>query len=91
MGYLGDDPEGTASLSCLFSNRLLIIAFSSMVAAQVVKCIYGSIRARRFRPGALIKPGGMPSSHTALVAALTRAVAESKGWGSAECAISIVS
>ena len=58
--------------------------------AQSLKVITGSLRHRHFDLARLGSSGGMPSSHTAMVAALTTLVGTHMGVRSAEFAISAI-
>ena len=48
----------------------MIISFSAMALAQVIKFVTWSIKSKKFFVRALISTGGWPSSHCALVTAL---------------------
>lgn len=68
-------PEGTE----LFSNPVFLSAIFSLLVAQFIKSIVNIFRsrARSFREVLLTffwKTGGMPSSHSSLVVALTTAI-----------------
>lgn len=78
------------SFSELFSNRWLWAAVLAMLLAQVVKVLLILVLTRRWEPGRLFETGGMPSSHTAFVVALTTGVGLTQGLGSplfAACAV----
>ena len=67
----------------LFSNYPLMCAVVGWFAAQICKIFTGMFRERSFDiVTALFGTGGMPSSHTAAVSALTVACAVSYGFGS---------
>ena len=72
----------------LTGNRILNMAILACVAAQVLKVIITLIIERKFKPLKLFEPGGMPSSHSALVVALTVGVGRFCGVASPEFAIS---
>ncbi|WP_425147483.1 divergent PAP2 family protein [Deinococcus sp.] len=77
-------------MSELLGNRWLWAALLSMLLAQVFKVLLILLLTRRWEPARLLETGGMPSSHSAFVAALTSAVALSQGLGSplfAACAV----
>ncbi len=63
-------------------NRMLITAFSGMAAAQVIKFIVSSVRARTVISERLFSSGGMPSAHSAMVTALGASVGFTHGWHS---------
>ena len=58
--------------------------------AQVLKVFLILLIERRWRPTAFMETGGMPSSHSAMVAALTTGVALSEGMNSPLFAVSAV-
>jgi len=58
--------------------------------AQVTKVVYRSLRQRRLNLRVLAEMGGMPSSHTSMVVALTTAVGRLNGVGSAVFAIALI-
>ncbi len=59
-----------------------LIALGSGGLAQVVKMILGSLRERRLHWALLFANGGMPSSHTAVVVALSCLVGQREGVAS---------
>ncbi|PTA69453.1 divergent PAP2 family protein [Deinococcus arcticus] len=74
----------------LLSNRWLWVAVLSSTGAQVLKVLLIGLIERRWRPGAFMETGGMPSSHSAMVAALTTGVGLTEGMASplfAACAV----
>jgi acid phosphatase family membrane protein YuiD len=58
--------------------------------AQVSKVIIASTRARRLNLRVLADPGGMPSSHSAIVMGLTTAIGKHDGWTNAPFAIALI-
>ena len=73
----------------LFTNYPLMCAVVGWFAAQICKIFTGMFRERSFDVvTVLFGTGGMPSSHTASVTALTMASAISYGLGSFQFAIS---
>ncbi|WP_221089774.1 divergent PAP2 family protein [Deinococcus aquaedulcis] len=78
------------SFADLFGNRWLWVAVLSSTGAQVLKVLLILLIERRWRPAAFMETGGMPSSHSAMVAALTTGVGITEGVGSplfAACAV----
>ena len=72
-----------------FTNYLIACACSAWIAAQILKACTGVFRLKSFSIVELFfGTGGMPSSHTAAVFALTTACGIKFGLGSAEFAIS---
>lgn len=71
------------------TNYLIVCAFFAWIAAQILKVFTGIFRLKTFSIVELLfGTGGMPSSHTAAVFALTTACGIKYGLGSAEFAIS---
>ena len=80
MNYIGE----------LFSNRMLMSAFFAWLAAQIIKIIIDAVKEKRFSVGLLFSSGGMPSSHSSAVCALTTTVGFFEGVGSAFFAICVI-
>ncbi|KQR41137.1 divergent PAP2 family protein [Deinococcus sp. Leaf326] len=78
------------SLAELLANRWLWTAVLASTGAQLLKVFLILLFDRRWRPEAFMETGGMPSSHSAMVAALTTGVALSEGVGSPLFAIAAV-
>lgn len=78
------------SLAELLANRWLWTAVLASTGAQLLKVLLILLIDRRWRPAAFMETGGMPSSHSAMVAALSTGVALSEGVGSPLFAISAV-
>ena len=75
----------------LFTNYYLMAAASAWLLAQILKVFTGFFKVQRFTFKALFfGTGGMPSSHTATVAALSIACAIGEGLNSSSFAISAV-
>ena len=55
-------------------NQVFLATLSAWLLAQVIKVIIGLKKERRFNFRWIFEPGGMPSAHTATVAALSTAV-----------------
>jgi len=71
----------------LLYNPWFTAATLSWVLAQVLKMIFHTIVSRRIDFSRLVDTGGMPSSHTAFVTALSTSVGITQGWHSVEFAI----
>lgn len=65
-----------------FSNPIAISALVAMVLAQVIKVPIEYLRTKRWDWSLLINAGGMPSSHSAMMAAVTTSIGLHVGWGS---------
>lgn len=74
-------------LTDFLSNTALISAVSAWAVAQFLKMFTYWYVDKKFDFFKIFAAGGMPSSHTALMAALAFSVAESCGLGSIEFAI----
>ena len=71
-------------------NDVLASGFFGWVIAQTLKVILGVLNEKRFNFKWFVGTGGMPSSHAALVAALTTAIALRDGIGSPLFAATLV-
>ncbi|NQT46722.1 MAG: divergent PAP2 family protein [Candidatus Omnitrophica bacterium] len=71
-------------------NDVLASAFFGWFIAQTLKVILGVLNEKRFNFKWFVGTGGMPSSHAALVAALTTAIAFRSGIGSPLFAATLV-
>lgn len=71
----------------VLTNQTLLVAIAACLLAQGLKLVIALIQMRKFQASALFSAGGMPSAHSALVAALATSVGQTKGWSSPEFAI----
>lgn len=74
----------------LWENKLLISAVIGWTVAQVLKTIIYTFFNREFLPERLVGSGGMPSSHSATVCALSTAAFITYGPSSFEFAVTAV-
>ncbi|MFC1980121.1 divergent PAP2 family protein [Chloroflexota bacterium] len=74
----------------LITNKALIIPASAWFIAQLLKVFVVLAREKRLDWWFLVRSGGMPSSHTALVCALAAAVAMMQGVGSVAFGITAI-
>jgi len=74
----------------IITNLALVIPVSAWAISQLLKIIVVLARDKRFDWWFLVRSGGMPSSHTALVCALATVVAMMLGFGSASFAIAAI-
>lgn len=74
----------------ILGNQVLICAVIGWTVAQVLKTLIDLYLNRSFNPERLFGSGGMPSSHSATVCALTTASGIKYGVGSFEFAVSFV-
>ncbi len=71
-------------------HRIGLAALAAGLAAQVLKPFVDALRTRRFNPLRILDTGGMPSSHTAVVTALTIGVGVYQGVASPLFAVSLI-
>lgn len=74
-------------ISELLSNRVFLAAATGWLVAQVLKTIIHMFFTKEFAAERLVGSGGMPSSHSSTVCALSVATAYECGVGSVEFAI----
>lgn len=74
----------------LFTNAPLMAAVVANLAAQAIKVLLALATERRWAPERLLETGGMPSSHSASVAALATSLGMIHGWGHPYFAIAAV-
>jgi len=74
----------------LFDNRVLFAALIPWFLAQAVKVPIEYIRSKEWDWSLLFTPGGMPSSHTALVTGGSLAIGLYEGFDSTLFAVSII-
>lgn len=68
----------------------IIASFSSMVFSQLIKLTTMLIRKKKIKWSSLTRSGGMPSSHSALITAITLSLALKEGINSSYFFIAIV-
>ncbi|KAL2547177.1 Acid phosphatase/vanadium-dependent haloperoxidase-related protein [Forsythia ovata] len=76
--------------SSIFSNYPLLSALIAFALAQSFKLILSWYKERRWDLKQLVGSGGMPSSHSATVVALTVAVGLQEGFGGSLFAIALI-
>jgi len=74
----------------LFENKALIAAILAWVAAQVIKVLLVLFDEKKLDLSKMISSGGMPSSHSALITAMTASVGKTTGLDSVAFAIAAV-
>ena len=74
----------------MFYNRILLIALIAWAAAQTAKVIIYWIINKKFVLERFFGDGGMPSSHSAVVAALATTTGLQCGWNSSLFAIAAI-
>lgn len=74
----------------MFLSYPILAAFLGMLIAQLVKIPIHYLTSRELKWKLMLSTGGMPSSHTSTIIALTTAIGLTSGFGSNEFAICIV-
>lgn len=74
----------------IFSNFPIWAALSAIVFAQIIKIPIKFLVTKQFTPSIAFSTGGMPSSHSAAVTALTTAIGIVEGLSSSAFAISAI-
>lgn len=77
-------------LHTLLNNTIFTSAVAGWLVAQVLKTIIHLILTKQFVAERLVGSGGMPSSHSATVCALTTSILMQLGPGSTEFAVSVI-
>lgn len=77
-------------MAAILYNRVLIGALIIWVLAQILKIPVEYIRTRRLNWAILYRAGGMPSSHSALVASAAHGVGRTMGYDSPITAFAII-
>lgn len=77
-------------MKALFENSVLLSAILGWFVAQTLKVIIHIIKTKSFDPERLHGAGGMPSSHSCMVTAMTIATAMTDGVNSTMFAITMV-
>ena len=75
--------------SCLLQNYIFWAAMTAWLLAQILKPPIGYLRTRQWDWALLLRAGGMPSSHSALVAATAHAIGLFDGFGTALFALAV--
>ena len=70
--------------------EILVVSVCAWAITQLLKGIVVLIQRKQFDFSAIIAPGGMPSSHSAIVSALAASVAIVDGLGSVSFAITTI-
>lgn len=79
-----------SSILSFLDNTILICAIAGWLSAQIIKTILYAVTSKTFRGERLFGAGGMPSSHSATVCALSTAALIEYGVGSFPFAICVV-
>ena len=76
-------------LSELLNNQLLFWSLISCVTAQLLKIIFNLLSKGELRFGIVFQTGGMPSSHSALISALSAGIGWELGFDNPAFALSV--
>ena len=74
----------------ILGNQVLVSSVIGWIVAQFLKTVIDLVLNRSFNPERIFGSGGMPSSHSSTVCALTTASGMKYGMGSFEFAISFL-
>lgn len=74
----------------IFQNKYIYIPFLTWFAIQLFKLIYDMVRTKKFNFKRILGAGGMPSSHSAIVMAISTMVGKNYGVDSALFAVSLI-
>ena len=74
----------------IFTNRVLIAALNAWAIAQIIKVPLEFIRLKRWNWSLLLRAGGMPSSHSALVAATAYSIGVLAGFNTPLYALAFI-
>jgi uncharacterized protein len=71
-------------------NKILWTTLSAWTIAQFLKGVFYFIKEKRINFRRFVGAGGMPSSHSALVASLATAIGIQQGWDNATTALALI-
>ncbi|HEY9895842.1 MAG TPA: divergent PAP2 family protein [Candidatus Sericytochromatia bacterium] len=74
----------------IIHNQVLLVALIACLVAQAMKLVIELAKQHKVNLRVLVETGGMPSAHSALVAALATGVGQTSGWASSEFAIAVI-
>ncbi|HZW82695.1 MAG TPA: divergent PAP2 family protein [Candidatus Deferrimicrobium sp.] len=77
-------------VSEILANRILEVALGAWATAQILKVLFALFIRKKLDWNLLTSSGGMPSSHSALVSALTISIGHNYGFDSAMFALAAV-
>ncbi|KXS42019.1 MULTISPECIES: divergent PAP2 family protein [unclassified Candidatus Frackibacter] len=77
------------TLHDIIENQVLKIGISSWLIAQLLKVFLNYIFEDKFEVERFVGSGGMPSSHTSFIMALSTAIGLKEGWNSSLYALSL--
>lgn len=74
----------------ILNNQILLASLLASLIAQITKLVVEYAMHGKINVRVLVTTGGMPSAHSALVAALATGVGQTNGWSSASFAIAFI-
>ncbi|MBD2038642.1 divergent PAP2 family protein [Phormidium sp. FACHB-592] len=74
----------------IIHNQVLLVSLIACLVAQAMKLVIELAKQHKVNLRVLVETGGMPSAHSALVAALATGVGQTSGWASSEFAIAVI-
>lgn len=74
----------------IMDNHVLWVALFACFMAQFLKIVVELVKNRQINLQVLFTSGGMPSAHSAFVAALAVGVGQTTGWATSEFALALV-
>lgn len=77
-------------LHSIIKNKILLASILAWFVAQSLKVMYTLIVDKRFNASRFVGSGGMPSSHSSFVMALTTSTGLINGWDSTIFAVALV-
>ena len=78
------------TLISMFTNKYLYVPFALWFAVQVFKVIYDLVTTKKFNFKRIMGAGGMPSSHSAVVASLATLIGKYEGVNTPIFALAVV-
>lgn len=73
----------------IMDNKVLLACFTAWLIAQILKIILTFYSSKKIDLTRFVGSGGMPSSHTSFVMALSTSIGRLNGWDSAIFAVSL--
>ena len=73
----------------LVNNKLLFWSLVSCLSAQILKIVFNFFSAGELRYGIIFETGGMPSSHSALITAITSGLGMDLGFDNSIFALAV--
>lgn len=74
----------------IISNKVLVIPVCAWAIAQVIKTVVAVVQGRGIDLRLLVRSGGMPSAHSAVVTALATVTGMVQGFGSVSFGITVI-